>query len=73
LCLTQVLKTYLGYPFYDRELYRATPWYVPTLGTLDYFSICSMKVCPYNCDIPKNFRGYLNARTGNAYACLSPI
>lgn len=54
-------------------------WMMPTLGSSDYFNICSQETDGfgnYLFSVPQNYEGYQNARTGYAYggyyAALTP-
>ncbi|WP_341903168.1 gliding motility-associated C-terminal domain-containing protein [Fluviicola taffensis] len=57
----------------------AKDWYLPTLGSSDYFNSCSLEDDGFGnklFSVPSNYEGYQNARTGNAYggyyAALTP-
>ena len=59
---------YSSCPIGQAELYKAFPWFKPTYNTPDYYNECSVSVYPSNLDVPLNWYGFQNARTGNAYA-----
>jgi gliding motility-associated-like protein len=48
------------------RIYYANGWFSPTANTPDYFNSCS-NPGDLN-DVPQNFLGFQNARTGNGYA-----
>lgn len=54
------------------EISKCTGWNAPTIGTSDYFNVCSNLLLPfgYNVGIPKNNFGYQNAYNGNGYSGL---
>ncbi len=58
-------ETYTTCPTSVNQLNSAIPWVTPTLGTPDYFNVCSTNNFV---DVPGNFFGFQNARTGDAYA-----
>jgi len=58
-------ENYSTCPNLTNELLYAIPWYSPTSGTPDYYNSCSTYMW---CDVPLNYGGYQDARTGNAYA-----
>lgn len=52
-------------PSYVSQLAHALPWFQPSWGTPDYFNTCATD---WHVDVPLNWFGYQNPRTGNAYA-----
>lgn len=52
------------------EISKCIGWNAPTLGTSDYFNVCSNYILPfgYNVGIPKNIFGYQNTKNGYGYA-----
>jgi gliding motility-associated-like protein len=54
------------------EISKCTGWNAPTLGTSDYFNVCSNLILPsgFNIGVPKNIFGYQNAYNGNGYLGL---
>lgn len=58
-------ETYVSCPLNDGMIYTITPWTNPTLGTPDAHNSCSTSNIV---NVPNNFAGYQNARTGNGYA-----
>jgi len=57
-------------PYYFVD--RATHWFMPSLGSSDYFNSCSQEVDPdfggHMFSVPQNNAGYQSALSGNAYA-----
>ena len=57
------------------QLKQAIPWFRPTEGTSDYFNACDTFHIgsQINAGVPKNFFGYQEAHSGQAYAgiCLN--
>ncbi len=50
---------------------RAKHWFMPTLGSSDYFNSCSTDLTPDGnlaFSVPQNYAGFQEARTGSAYA-----
>ena len=56
------------------QITYAKYWYSPTLGSPDYFNMCTTSQCPNYVDIgvPNNRYGYQYPRTGFGYAGLEP-
>ena len=61
-------ENYTSCPTDQDQLSKAFPWFIPTLGSTDYFNSCNFAPYPSNYDVPLNYCGYQDARTGNAYA-----
>lgn len=66
-------ENYTSCPIGHAELYKATPWFQPTNNTPDYFNECNISPYPSNLDIPLNFFGFQNARTGVGYAGIAAM
>lgn len=54
-------------PDYQDELFKCSNWYIGA-ETPDYYNTCSTTVPPLSADVPQNFTGWQQARTGNAYS-----
>ena len=56
----------------DLQLNKCKGWYAPTMGTSDYFNICSNNIFPlgFNVGVPKNVIGYQAPHSGNGYIGL---
>ena len=50
-------------PVSSGELLKAKHWFIPVVGSSDYFHACSPSI-----NVPNNFLGYQYAKTGEAYA-----
>lgn len=68
-------EDYLSCPNPDSPYHyidRASHWFMPTLGSSDYFNSCSGYFDPtvgyFLYSIPENYIGYQDAHTGNGYA-----
>ena len=57
-------ETYTACPSTTNQVPFASPWFSPSSGSPDYFNSCTTSSF---CDVPNNFFGVQNARTGNAY------
>jgi len=50
------------------QIFNAVGWFQPTLGTPDLLNVCNPFA--YDVNVPQNFWGYQNPRTGNGYAAF---
>jgi len=57
-------------PTSDNQIQYAAPWFNPTLGTSDYYNAC-FTGGGFNMDVPDNWIGYQNARTGMGYSGIA--
>lgn len=64
-------EDYSQCPNSQDQLDRAVGWFKPTANSSDYFNACFPDMV-FGQDVPHNFLGYQNARTGNAYAGFCP-
>ncbi len=57
-------ETKISCPNAQDQLAYASPWFLPTANTADYYNACTSSYM----DIPQNWYGFQYARTGDAYA-----
>jgi hypothetical protein len=53
------------------QIYKATYWIQPTANDPDYYNACYSGSPNGSVDVPHNFQGFQNARSGNAYAGIA--
>lgn len=63
-------EQYSSCPSSLNQVYLASPWFNPTQGTSDYFNACFTNT-GFSADVPSNWIGYQNARTGDAYTGIA--
>lgn len=64
-------ELYTACPTADGQIGFAPPWFNPTQGTPDYYNACYTNGTSWDLDVPANWIGFQNPKTGSAYAGIS--
>jgi len=63
-------ENYTSCPTSVNQINYAVPWFNPTQGTSDYYNAC-FTVGGFSVDVPQNWIGFQNARTGMGYSGIA--